>query len=126
MQPGNKREAVNLVDKLEQFQGLFSHRIVGEVNDMYVKLVKGDGEFVWHSHDWEDELFFVVKGHLCMLFRDKSVDVRAGEFIVVPHGVEHKPTFTEETHIMLIEPKATVNTGDAEENELTHEAREWI
>jgi len=122
---GNKREAVNLVEKLKFFEGLFSHRIVGEVNDMYVKLVKADGEFIWHTHEWEDELFYVIKGHLRMLFRDREVDVAPGEFIVVPHGIEHKPTFTEETHLMLIEPKATVNTGDAEENELTHEP-EWI
>ena len=123
---GNRREAVNLADKMRLFEGTFSHRIVGEVNDMYVKVVKCDGEFIWHSHDWEDELFYVVKGHLRMLFRDKEVDVRPGEFLVVPHGVEHKPTFTEETNVMLIEPKATVNTGDAEENDLTHEASEWI
>lgn len=123
---GNKREAVNLAQKMTLFEGKFSHRIVGEVNDMYVKVVKCDDEFIWHTHEWEDELFFVVKGHLRMQFRDKTVDVLPGEFLVVPHGVEHKPTFTEETHVMLIEPKATINTGDADANALTHEATQWI
>lgn len=122
----NQCEAVNLKQKLTLFEGKFSHRIVGEVNDMFVKVVKCEDEFIWHSHEWEDELFYVVTGHLRMLFRDKEVDVRPGEFLVVPHGVEHKPTFTEETHIMLIEPKATVNTGDADESDLTHEATQWI
>ena len=112
-------DKINLTEKFKLFNDMFSHRIVGEINGMFVKLVKIDREFIWHSHDWEDEMFFVVKGRLLMHFRDRSVEIQPGEFIIVPHGVEHKPEATAETHIMLIEPKQTVNTGD-KETELTH------
>jgi mannose-6-phosphate isomerase-like protein (cupin superfamily) len=114
----NVKEAFTHVDKM------FAHRIIGEINDMYVKLVKIDREFIWHSHDWEDEMFFVVQGHLRMHYRDRTVDIKPGEFVIVPHGVEHKPEATSETHVMLIEPKATDNTG-GQESELRH-APEWI
>ena len=117
-------DKVNLTESFALFDEIFSPRIVGEINDMFVKLVKIDTEFIWHSHDWEDEMFFVAKGNLTMHFRDRSVEVGPGEFIVVPHGVEHKPEATEETHIMLIEPKETVNTG-GEESELRHDPS-WI
>jgi len=117
-------EKVNLTDSFALFHDMFSHRIVGEINDMYVKMVKIDREFIWHSHEWEDEMFFVAKGRLTMQFRDRSVDVGEGEFIIVPHGVEHKPMADEETHIMLIGPKETVNTGD-EESELKHDPK-WM
>ncbi|MFB3923567.1 MAG: cupin domain-containing protein [Terriglobia bacterium] len=89
-------------------------KIVGEVNDAYVKLVKFKGEFVWHHHEREDELFLVLKGRLLMKFRDRDVTVHEGEFIIVPRGVEHMPVAEEETHVMLLEPKSTLNTGNVE------------
>jgi mannose-6-phosphate isomerase-like protein (cupin superfamily) len=117
-------EKVNLDASFAKFDEMFSHRIVGEINDMYVKLVKIDRAFIWHSHDWEDELFFVTRGRLIMHYRDRDVEVGPGEFVIVPHGVEHKPEATEETHVMLIEPKETVNTGE-QESELRHDPQ-WI
>ena len=115
-------EKVNLVQKLSLFNDQFSPKIIGEVNDLHVKVVKLQGEFVWHHHDVEDELFFVVKGALKMEVReggsDREITVLPGEFIIIPHGVEHRPSAEEETHIMLLEPKSTLNTGNVE-NELT-------
>jgi mannose-6-phosphate isomerase-like protein (cupin superfamily) len=105
-------ELVNLQEKLGRFSDQWSPKIIGEVNDSYVKLVKLQGEFVWHHHDVEDELFFVVNGILQMQFRDRTVEVRPGEFIIVPHGVEHCPKADAECHIMLLEPKTTLNTGN--------------
>jgi mannose-6-phosphate isomerase-like protein (cupin superfamily) len=95
---------------------------VGEVNDLYVKLVKLQGDFMWHHHDNEDELFFVVKGELRMKVKEngaeREVIVRPGEFIIIPRGVEHFPSAGEETHVMLLEPKTTLNTGNVD-NERT-------
>ena len=109
-------QTVNLAEKLAKFNDYFSPKIVGEINDSHVKLVKLKGEFVWHHHDLEDELFLVIAGELHMLFRENGQEreeiIRPGEFIIVPHGVEHKPYATEETHIMLLEPKTTLNTGN--------------
>ena len=111
-------QKVSLVQKLALFNDQFSPRIVGELNDMYVKVVKLQGEFVWHHHDIEDELFFVVKGALKMAVRENGVEreivINPGEFIIMPHGVEHCPSADEETHIMLLEPKSTLNTGNLE------------
>jgi mannose-6-phosphate isomerase-like protein (cupin superfamily) len=111
-------EKVNLAQKLSLFTGHYSPKIVGEVNDAYVKLVKLQGEFVWHHHDAEDELFFVVKGALRMKVRENGGErefvIRPGEFIIIPRGVEHLPSAEEETHIMLLEPKSTLNTGNVE------------
>jgi mannose-6-phosphate isomerase-like protein (cupin superfamily) len=104
--------AVNLKAKFGQFAEHWSPKIVGEVNDCHVKLVKLQGEFVWHHHDAEDELFLVIQGSLLMRFRDKEVRVEAGEFLIVPHGVEHLPVAEEETHVLLLEPKTTLNTGN--------------
>jgi len=106
-------DKVNLADKLSRIADLWSPRIVGEVNDFHVKLVKLQGEFVWHSHVAEDELFLVLKGRLRMQFRDRALIVEPGEFVVVPRGVEHCPAADEETHVLLIEPQSTVNTGTA-------------
>jgi mannose-6-phosphate isomerase-like protein (cupin superfamily) len=103
---------VNLAEKFSKFQDYCNPRIIGEVNDCHVKAVKLKGEFVWHHHDQEDELFFVVKGTLRMRFRDHESLVREGEFIVVPRGVEHLPVADEEVSILLIEPKSTLNTGN--------------
>ena len=109
---------VNLAEKLGLFNEHWSPKIVGELNDSYVKLVKLQGEFVWHFHEREDELFLVLKGRLRMRFRDREVWVHEGEFIIVPHGVEHLPEAEEEVHVMLLEPKTTLNTGNVE-NERT-------
>ncbi|HUJ31515.1 MAG TPA: cupin domain-containing protein [Candidatus Acidoferrum sp.] len=105
-------EAVNLEQKLSKVTEQWSPKIVGELNDSYVKVVKLKGEFVWHHHDAEDELFLVVKGRLRMRFRDRDVMVLPGEFIIVPKGVEHLPVADEEVHIVLFEPKTTLNTGN--------------
>ena len=106
-------EKVNLGEKLALFDEHWNPKIVGELNGQHVKLVKFLGEFVWHHHDEEDELFFVVKGRFRMEFRDRSVWVEDGEFIVVPRGVEHRPVAEEEVHVMLFEPASTLNTGNA-------------
>ena len=111
-------EKVNLSDKLSLFSDYFNPRVVGELNGQQVKLVKFKGEFVWHHHDHEDELFYVVKGSFDMHLRDKIITVNAGEFLVMPHGIEHKPVANEEVEIMLFEPDSTLNTGNIE-NELT-------
>ena len=105
-------EKVNLAEKLNLFQDYWSPKIVGEMNESYVKLVKFKGEFVWHHHETEDELFLVVKGELLIKFRDSEVLVRQGEFLVVPKGVEHLPIAEQEVHVVVIEPKSTLNTGN--------------
>ena len=104
--------SVNLAAKFRLFQDLWSPKIVGELNDHYVKLAKVRGEFVWHRHEAEDELFLVVKGRLQLRFRDGDVWVEEGEFAIVPRGVEHLPIAPEEVHVVLIEPKSTLNTGN--------------
>lgn len=110
--------AVSLAEKFGKFHDYWHPRIIGELNDCHVKAVKIKGEFVWHHHDHEDELFLVVKGTLRMRFRDRDVLVHEGEFIIVPKGVEHLPMAEKEVHIMLLEPKTTLNTGNVE-NERT-------
>jgi mannose-6-phosphate isomerase-like protein (cupin superfamily) len=105
-------EAVNLNEKLSKVREYWSPKIIGELNDSYVKVVKFTGEFVWHHHDNEDELFLVVQGRLRMKFREREVAVLPGEFIIVPKGVEHLPVADEEVHVVLLEPKTTLNTGN--------------
>ncbi len=105
-------EKVNLGEKLSKVKDYWSPKIVGELNDSYVKVVKLQGDFVWHHHENEDELFLVVKGDLRMRFRDRDVIVSPGEFIIVPKGVEHLPIAEGEVHIVLLEPKTTLNTGN--------------
>ena len=105
-------ETVNLQQKFAKFSEHYKPHIVGEVNDCYVKVVKLKGEFIWHHHDNEDELFLVVKGTLRMKFRDREAVVNAGEFIIVPKGTEHCPVADQEVHIVLIEPKSILNTGN--------------
>ena len=105
-------EKVNLAEKLSRFSDYFNPRIAGELNGQQIKLVKFKGEFIWHQHDNEDELFYVVKGSFDMEFRDKTITINKGEFIIVPRGVEHKPVSKEEVEIMLFEPASTVNTGN--------------
>lgn len=104
-------EKVNVEDKFARFREHWQPRIIGELNDSYVKAVKVKGEFVWHDHPSEDELFFVVKGRLVIRLRDGEVGLEAGEFAIVPHGVEHLPVAEEEAHVLLLESKTTVNTG---------------
>jgi mannose-6-phosphate isomerase-like protein (cupin superfamily) len=111
-------ETVNLREKFGKFQDYWNPRVIGEVNDCQVKAVKLKGEFIWHHHDNEDELFLVVKGTLRMKFRDHESVVREGEFVIVPRGVEHLPVADEEVHIVLIEPRTTLNTGNIQ-NERT-------
>jgi mannose-6-phosphate isomerase-like protein (cupin superfamily) len=106
-------EAVNLAQKLALFQETWSPKIVGELNENYLKVVKTHGEFVWHKHDDADELFLVLKGRLVIQLRDHDVMLNEGDFLVVPKGVEHKPVAESEAHVLLIEPKTVVNTGDA-------------
>jgi mannose-6-phosphate isomerase-like protein (cupin superfamily) len=111
-------EKINLAEKFSTFSDYFNPRIAGELNGQQVKLVKFKGEFVWHHHENEDELFYVVKGSFDMHLRDKIITVNAGEFIIIPKGTEHKPVAREEVEIMLFEPAATLNTGNIE-NERT-------
>jgi mannose-6-phosphate isomerase-like protein (cupin superfamily) len=103
---------VNLAEKFGKIDDYWNPRLLGELNDFAVKAVKLKGEFVWHHHDVEDELFLVVKGTLKMRFRDRDALVRQGEFLIVPHGVEHQPVADEEVHLILLEPKTTLNTGN--------------
>jgi mannose-6-phosphate isomerase-like protein (cupin superfamily) len=111
-------EKINLADKFSLFKEQWSPKIVGELNGQMVKLVKFKGPFVWHHHDHEDELFYVVKGSFDMEFEDKTVAISEGEFIIVPRGVEHRPNAQNECEVMLFEPGTTLNTGNVE-NERT-------
>lgn len=117
-------EKINLAQKFSLFNETWSPRIAGELNETHVKLVKLKGEFIWHHHEVEDELFWVVKGRLLIKFRDRDLWLDEGELVIIPKGVEHMPVAEEEVHVVLIEPKTTVNTGNVQ-NERT--AREqWV
>ena len=105
-------QKVSLTEKLGLFTEYWNPKIIGELNDSFVKLVKLKGEFVWHHHETEDELFLVIKGTLLMKLRDREIRVGEGEFVIIPHGVEHLPVAEEEVHVLLLEPKSTLNTGD--------------
>jgi mannose-6-phosphate isomerase-like protein (cupin superfamily) len=107
-------EVINLEEKFSRFSDHWSPKVVGELNDFHVKLVKVKGEFVWHHHDNEDEMFLVVKGRLLIRLRDRDLWLNEGEFTIIPKGVEHCPVAPEEAHILLLEPKTTVNTGNVE------------
>jgi mannose-6-phosphate isomerase-like protein (cupin superfamily) len=109
---------VNIEEKLALFNEQWKPKIVGELNGQYVKLVKFQGPFVWHHHDNEDEMFFVVKGRFRMEYRDHDEWIEEGEFVIVPRSVEHKPVAEEEAHVLLFEPASTLNTGNVE-NERT-------
>jgi mannose-6-phosphate isomerase-like protein (cupin superfamily) len=106
---------ISLADKLSQFSDYFTPRIVGELNGQHVKLVKFQGEFVWHHHEHEDELFLVVRGRFRMDFRDRQEWIEEGEFLIVPRGVEHRPVAEEEVAILLFEPAGTLNTGNVQD-----------
>lgn len=116
---------VNLREALARFDTYWDPKIVGELNGQHVKLVKLEGEFVWHSHADEDELFLVLEGSLDMQFRDHVVTVEAGEFIIVPRGTEHRPVAEREVHVLLFEPASTLNTGDVT-SERTVRDPEWL
>ena len=121
MQP----EKVNIAEKLGQFSDHWNPRIIGELNGQHVKATKLKGEFIWHHHEHEDELFLVIKGKLKMEFRDRTVEILPGEFLIVPRLVEHKPVADEEVEILLFEPASTLNTGNLE-NERTRKTLEKI
>jgi len=118
-------DKVNLADKLARIREQWQPKIVGELNGQQVKLVKFEGPFLWHHHDVEDELFYVVRGRFRMEFRDRAVWVEQGEFIIVPRGVEHRPVAEIEAEVMLFEPATTLNTGNVR-NERTVERLERI
>ena len=105
-------DKVNLSEKFKLFSEQWSPKIAGELNGQHVKLAKLQGEFVWHHHEAEDELFLVVKGKLTMRLRDRDIILEEGEFLIVPKGVEHKPVAEEEVHVLLFEPKSILNTGN--------------
>ena len=115
---------INIADKFSQIQEYYRPRIAGELNDAYLKLVKLKGEFVWHQHENEDELFLVVKGRLLIKLRDRDLWLDEGEFVIIPKGVEHCPVAEEEVQAILLEPKSTLNTGNVL-NERTV-AAQWI
>ncbi len=106
-------KVVNLEQKLSLFSDLWSPKIVAELNDSYVKIAKLKGEYVWHKHDHEDEMFIVISGFLKIELRDQILDLSPGELVVIPKGVEHRPVAIEEVKVILIEPKTTLSTGDA-------------
>ncbi len=114
-------DKINIEQKLSLFSDYFNPRIVGELNGQQVKLVKFDSAFVWHKHDAEDEMFYVLKGSFKMEFRDKTIEINKNEFIIVPRGVEHRPVAEQEVCVMLFEPASTLNTGDAESNLAKHD-----
>ena len=118
-------DKINISEKLAQFSDYYHPRIIGELNGQHVKAVKLKGDFIWHKHDHEDEMFLVVKGTLNLEFREKTVEVSPGEFIIVPRGIEHRPTSDEEVHLLLFEPASTLNTGDVV-NDRTREVLEKI
>ena len=122
-------QVINLAQKFSLFSDHYSPKIAGELNDSYVKLAKLKGDFFWHQHDAEDEMFLVIKGTLRMGIRENGTEreetIRAGEFIIIPRGVEHCPAADEEVHLMLLEPKTTLNTGNVR-NERTKEKLERI
>lgn len=117
-------EVINLAEKFSGFTEQWSPRIAGELNDSYVKLARLQGEFIWHHHEDEDELFLVISGRLCIKLRDRDLWVNPGEFVIIPRGVEHLPVAEDEVLVLLLEPKSTRNTGQIE-NERT-QPDQWI
>lgn len=109
-------EKINIKNKLALFNEYWSPKIVGAINDHHVKLVKLKGDFVWHKHENEDEMFLVLEGQLKIEFRDKTIELNKNEFVIIPRGTEHKPIADEEVSVMLFEPKNTLNTGNTKNN----------
>jgi mannose-6-phosphate isomerase-like protein (cupin superfamily) len=119
------KNKVNLRDKFKLFNEYWTPKIVGDLNESYVKIAKLKGEFVWHSHENEDEFFLVTKGILTIKLRDRDIILNEGEFFIVPKGIEHMTVAPEEVHVVMIEPKSTVNTGDVKDAK-TVENPDWI
>ena len=117
-------DVINIAQKFSLFQEYWQPRIAGELNDSYIKLAKLKGEFVWHLHENEDELFLVVKGKLLIKLRDRELWLDAGEFAIIPKGVEHCPVAEEEVQVILLEPKSTLNTGNLQSERTV--AAKWI
>jgi len=118
-------DKIDVREKLNLFNEYWSPKILGEVNESYVKVAKLKGEFLWHIHENEDEMFYVIKGILIIKFKDRDVILNEGEFLIIPKGIEHMPVAEEEVHVMLIEAKTTLNTGDVR-NERTVDKLEEI
>ena len=120
-----KIEKINIQEKLDTINDYWNPKIAGKLNGQLIKLVKFKGEFVWHKHDNEDEMFLVLNGEFKMELRDKTLTISKGDFIIIPKGTEHWPVADTEVHVMLFEPESTLNTGDASESDLTrHHLRE--
>lgn len=118
-------EKVNIAQKLSLFNEYWKPKITGELNGQHVKLVKFKGEFIWHSHENEDEMFFVIKGSFTMQLKGKDIEINENEFIIIPKGTEHRPVAKNEVHVMLFEPAETINTGN-KSGEMTVEKPEFI
>ena len=118
-------EKINIENKLALFTDYWNPKIVGELNNQYVKLVKLKGDFVWHKHDNEDEMFLVLDGQLKIELRDKTLNLEKNEFVIIPKGIEHKPVAENEVSVMIFEPKSTLNTGNTKNN-FTKENLEFI
>ncbi|MBN1959195.1 MAG: cupin domain-containing protein [Desulfuromonadales bacterium] len=118
-------DKININEKFSLFSDLWQPRIVAELNGQYVKLARLKGEFIWHQHDSEDEMFMVIKGQLTIKLRDRDIVLNAGEFFVIPRGVEHLPVAQEEVQVMLFEPQSVINTGNIK-NEKTQRSSEFI
>ena len=116
-------EKVNIAQKFTLFNEYWVPYIIGELNESYIKVDKLKGEFVWHKHETEDELFLVTKGKLVIKLRDKDIELREGEFVIIPKGAEHKPVADEEVHVVLIEPKSTLNTGNVRDKKTVDQLR---
>ena len=118
-------KSINLAEKLSKFTDHWAPKIIAQMNDYHFKLVKFQGDFVWHSHDDTDEVFIVLDGEMFIAFRDGGIDLKAGEMFVVPKGIEHKPSAEKECRVMLVEPAGTINTGGAG-GEMTADDNVWI
>lgn len=118
-------KSINFTEKLNKFQEIWSPRVIAQMNDYQFKLVKVNGDFVWHNHSDTDEVFIVLEGELTIQFLDGAVVLKKGEMYVVPKGIEHKPSAKSECHILLVEPKGVINTGDVD-SELTAQNDRWI
>lgn len=116
---------IKITEKFDLFKDYWNPRVIAEFNNQHVRIAKLKGEFVWHKHDTEDELFYIIKGTLCIAFENYSVNLSEGEMIIIPKGTIHKPIAEEEVHVILIEPVSTLNTGDAA-GELTRHKLESI
>ncbi|MFN3839085.1 MAG: cupin domain-containing protein [Cyclobacteriaceae bacterium] len=116
-------EKVNISEKFTRISDYWNPRIIGELNGQQIKAARLKGEFIWHYHEHEDELFLVTKGKLKMEFRDKTIEIGEGEFIIVPRGVEHKPVAEEEVELLLFEPASTLNTGNVENDKTKRELK---